>query len=346
MLLTPKQSRQLSLKEISIVPLLAAVSFLFLFLLMSSCMSGQKKKSSSEQVPKVVPVFNADSAYRYLARQLSFGPRVPNTEGHEACGDFLTEKMRSFGGTVTEQTMQLMAFDGSLLNARNIIVSFNSEINRRVLLFAHWDSRPWADEDPDPLNRYKAIPGANDGASGVAVLMEIARQLGLDSPASLGIDIILFDAEDYGQPSFSDGTRVEDSWCLGSQYWAKNPHIKNYSAEYGILLDMVGANNAVFAKEYFSLRYAAPIVNKVWNTAARIGYSKYFENTEGGAITDDHLYINRLAGIPSINIIDYRSDSPNGFFPYWHTLEDNLEKIDKTSLKAAGQTLLEFIYSE
>jgi len=346
MLLTPKKNQGLSLKEISIIPLLATVSFLFLFLLMSSCMSGQKKKSSSEQILKVVPVFNEDSAYYYLAGQLAFGPRVPNTEGHKACGDYLVEKMRSFGGTVTEQPMQLKAFDGSLLDARNIIVSFHPEKTRRILLFAHWDTRPWADEDPDPQNHNKAIPGANDGASGVAVLMELARHLGTTTSTSLGVDIILFDAEDYGQPSWFDGIRVEDSWCLGSQYWAKNPHIKNYSAEYGILLDMVGAKNAVFAKEYFSLRYAAPIVNKVWNTAARIGYSKYFENTEGGAITDDHLYINRLAGIPSINIIDYRSDSPNGFYPYWHTLEDNLDKIDKNTLKATGQTLLEFIYTE
>ncbi len=344
MLLAPKTPQRLSLKEISVILSLAAV--LFLLLLMTSCMSGQKKNSPSGQNLKVVPVFNEDSAYHYLSRQLDFGPRVPNTEGHKACGDYLVEKMRSLGGILTEQPMQLEAFDGNVLRARNIIASFDPEKKRRILLFAHWDTRPWADEDPDPQNHTKAIPGANDGASGVAVLMEIARHLGTTTPSSLGVDIILFDAEDYGQPSFSGRSRVEDSWCLGSQYWAKNPHVSNYSAEFGILLDMVGAKGAIFAKEYFSLRYAAPVVNKVWNTAARIGYSHYFENSEGGAITDDHLYINRLAGIPSINIIDYRSDTPNGFFPYWHTLEDSLDKIDKKTLKAAGQTLLELIYTE
>jgi hypothetical protein len=282
MLLAPQKNQGLSLKEISIIPLLATVSFLFLFLLMSSCMSGQKKKSSSEQILKVVPVFNEDSAYYYLAGQLAFGPRVPNTEGHKACGDYLVEKMRSFCGTVTEQTMQLMAFDGSLLNARNIIVSFNSEKNRRVLLFAHWDTRPWADEDPDPLNRNKAIPGANDGASGVAVLLEIARQLGLDSPASLGIDIILFDAEDYGQPSFSVGTRVEDSWCLGSQTGQKilMSAITPLNTEF---LDMVGAKNAVFAKEYF-LCVTQALLSISLEHCCQIGYSSYFENSEWCAI--------------------------------------------------------------
>ena len=200
MLLAPKTSQRLSLKEISVILSLAAV--LFLLLLMTSCMSGQKKNSPSEQNLKVVPVFNEDSAYHYLARQLDFGPRVPNTEGHKACGDYLVEKMRSLGGILTEQPMQLVAFDGSVLRARNIIASFDPEKTRRILLFAHWDTRPWADEDPDPQNHTKAIPGANDGASGVAVLMEIARHLGTTAPASLGVDIICSMPKITGSPLF------------------------------------------------------------------------------------------------------------------------------------------------
>lgn len=322
------------------------VSILFVFILLHSCVGGNKKDLSIEQPKRLVPVFNVDSAYHYLAQQVAFGPRLPNTPEHQACGDFLTDKLRSFGGIVTEQTMQLQAFDGTKLAARNIIASFAPEKQRRILLFAHWDTRPWADEDPNIQNRDQPIPGANDGASGVAVLLEIARHLNQSAPTSAGVDIIFFDAEDYGQPSFYPGAAVEDSWCLGSQYWAKNPHSPNYSAEYGILLDMVGAKDAVFAKEHYSLRYAAPIVNKVWNIAAKIGYGAYFDHARGGAIIDDHLYINVLAGIPCIDIIDYRSDSPQGFFPYWHTMEDDMDKIDKNTLKAVGQTLMELLYTE
>ena len=212
------------------------------------------------------------------------------------------------------------------------------------MLFAHWDSRPWSDHDPDPANYNTPVLGANDGASGVGVLLEIARQLGQTAP-EVGVDIIFFDAEDYGAPETFTGNS-EDSWCLGSQYWARNPHKSGYKANYGILLDMVGAPGATFYKEQISMHYAAHIVKKVWDKAQSLGFSQYFINEELGAITDDHLYINRITGIPSIDIIQYDKYSSKGFGHYWHTINDTMENIDKSTLHAVGTTVMHVVYSE
>ena len=187
------------------------------------------------------------------------------------------------------------------------------------------------------------MDGADDSGSGVGALLEIARQIGQKAPG-IGIDIIFFDAEDYGTPEFvTDYT--PDSWCLGTQFWAKNPHVPNYTAEYGILLDMVGGKNATFFKEQQSLRAAAPIVEMVWSAARDLGYGKYFINAAGGAITDDHQYVISGRNIPSIDIINYDPESKTGFASYWHTQKDNMENIDRETLKAAGQTVLEVIYN-
>lgn len=291
-----------------------------------------------------VPTFNGDSAYTYVANQVNFGPRVPNTQAHKACGDYLAGELTRLGAKLFVQETILTAYNGDRLEASNIIGSYNPENNKRVLLFAHWDSRPYADRDPDPANHYKPIDGADDGASGVGVLLEIARQLQQNDPG-IGIDIIFFDAEDYGEPAFTRGNNA-DSWCLGSQFWAKNPHVKNYRADYGILLDMVGSKNATFYKEGYSMHYAAPIVQKVWDTARELGYGRYFLNAEGGTITDDHIYVQRGRGIPCIDIINLDSDTAHGFGAYWHTLNDTMENIDPATLKAVGQTVLEVIYKK
>ena len=237
----------------------------------------------------------------------------------------------------------LTAYDGTKLEARNIIGSFDPENSKRVLLFAHWDSRPYSDHDPDPSKHRTPLDGADDGGSGVGALLEIARQIGQKAPG-IGIDIIFFDAEDYGTPEFvTDYT--PDSWCLGTQFWAKNPHVPNYTAEYGILLDMVGGKNATFFKEQQSLRAAAPIVEMVWSAARDLGYGKYFINATGGALIDDHQYVISGRNIPSIDIINYDPESKTGFASYWHTQKDNMENIDRETLKAAGQTVLEVIYN-
>lgn len=289
------------------------------------------------------PDFHADSAYRYVEKQVSFGLRVPNTAVHKACADYLVSELKRFGAKLYVQEARLTAYDGTQLQAFNIIGSYNPELPKRILLFAHWDSRPFADHDPDPKNHHTPIDGADDGASGVGVLLEIAQQLQIKDPG-IGIDIIFFDAEDYGTPAFE--TRyVPDSWCLGSQFWGKNPHVPNYKADFGILLDMVGAKNATFYKESTSMKYAAPIVEKVWSTARALGYGKYFIHATGGAITDDHEYVIKGRNIPCIDIINYDPETPVGFGHYWHTVKDNMDNIDPATLKAVGQTVLEVIYT-
>jgi hypothetical protein len=289
------------------------------------------------------PVFNPDSAYAFVERQVLFGPRVPNTEAHRACARYLASELERFGARIYVQEAVLTAYNGDRLQASNIIGVFNPEQTKRVLLFAHWDSRPYSDHDPDPANHYKPVDGADDGASGVGVLLEIARQIG-QYRIGIGVDIIFFDAEDYGVPVFLNDSQ-HDTWCLGAQFWAKNPHVPNYRADFGILLDMVGSKNATFFKEIYSLQYAAPIVERVWNTARNLGFGKFFLDAKGGAIVDDHLYVNTGRGIPSINIINYNPGTTHGFGSYWHTQQDTMDNIDRETLKAVGQTVLEVIYN-
>ncbi len=319
-----------------------------LFLGLVSCGSGHSPgRSTTEQATQPeatipVPSFNADSAYAYIYKQVSFGPRVPNTEAHLACGDWLVETMSAFADTTYVQQTRVRAYNGKLLNIRNIIGAFQPEHRHRILLCAHWDSRPYADWDPDPENHYRAIDGANDGASGVGVLLEVARILHQQYPDK-GVDIIFFDAEDYGAHRHSS-VADQDTWALGSQHWARNPHIQGYQASFGILLDMVGAANATFLHEGFSMLYAPNIVRRVWREAQRLGYGQFFINQAGSYITDDHYYINTIINIPTINIIHLDQSTPHGFFPQWHTMDDNMDVIDKQTLFAVGHTLLAIIY--
>lgn len=313
-------------------------------LLFSAC-QGKKKNNSTQRdnAPQTRIEFSADSAYRYIAEQVAFGPRIPDSKAHEDCGNYLVNKMKSFGAEVQEQKADIRAWDGKTLPMRNIIASFQPENAQRILLFAHWDCRPWSDMEETKNLQMKAVLGANDGASGVGVLMEVARQLGKAQTLPVGVDIIFFDLEDYGVPDWEKD--VKDSWCLGSQYWAKHPHKAGYTANYGILLDMVGTRNACFMWEYISKRYAPDVVQKVWNKAQELGYGQFFIQADGGILTDDHLYINTLAGIPSIDIIDFDNDR-GGFFEGWHTQHDDMSNIDKLTLQAVGNTLMHIIYSE
>lgn len=323
-------------------------SFALAALLMACGNTGGSKTNTSaaiKEYQKVSPDFSADSAYQYVAKQVEFGPRVPNSKEHIACGDYLVESLKRLGADVTEQKMTVTAFDGTKLNARNIIGSYGIEKKNRVLLFAHWDTRPFADSDADESRWREPILGANDGASGVGVLLEIARQINMKAPA-IGVDIIFFDAEDYGEPSFTKEVTEGDWWCLGSQYWAKNPHIKDYRAKFGILLDMVGAKNATFFREYYSMHYAESVVGKVWGTANQLGYGDYFINRNEGGATDDHLYVNKYRHIPSIDIIQMDEHNDYSFGHYWHTHKDNMDIIDSKTLGVVGQTVLEVIYKE
>ena len=308
-----------------------------------ACGSKQSKPSTQPQAAVVVPTFNADSAYQYTAQQVAFGPRVPNTEAHRQCGEWLEAELTRLGAQVTAQRVTLRAYDGTVLAARNIIGSYKPETRKRVILCAHWDSRPWADADPDPKNHRTPILGANDGASGVGVLLEVARQLQAQ-PTAIGIDIIFFDAEDYGTHADEEESTEGITWCLGSQYWARVPHTADYMARFGILLDMVGGKDARFHREGYSDYYAKHVVDKVWAAAHASGHGGWFPYADGGVITDDHLPINEIARIPCIDIIGHYPET--GFAPTWHTMDDTMDNIDPTVLRAVGQTVMQVIYNE
>lgn len=297
-------------------------------------------------VKPVGPSFNADSAYAYAARQCDFGPRVMNSEAHDRCAAWIAGKFRSLGCTVEEQKTNVTGYDGTSLRCENIIAHVNPQATTRILLCAHYDSRPWADNDPDSLNWHKPVMAANDGASGVAVMLEIARLLKAKPLANIGVDLVCFDAEDWGTPQWAGVADKEETWALGAQYWAA--HIpQGYGPRYGILLDMVGGEGSRFYQEVMSKQFAPAIVKKVWRAAAQCGMSAYFPKDEGGAITDDHIPVNQVAHIPTIDIIPYFPDcQQSSFGPTWHTVSDTMDHIDKQVLKAVGQTIVQVLYSE
>jgi len=299
------------------------------------------KTESSKSKPKPAvqtPKFSADSAYQFIQKQVDFGPRTPGTAEHKACAEWLEKTMKQYADEVNVQTAEVIVYTGAKKPMYNIISSFNPAADYRVLLCAHWDTRHIADHDSDPARTKEPIIGANDGGSGVGVLMEIARML-KNTPIDMGVDIIFFDVEDYGD---SD---TDDSYCLGSQYWGNNLHKVGYTAKYGILLDMVGAADATFLREQISDLFASNIVDKVWSTAESLGYGSYFKQERTRTpITDDHLYVNQRAGIPTIDIIHY---TPQGSFGhFWHTHKDDMKVIDKGALKAVGQTVATVLYKE
>ena len=325
----------------SIILIIIIVFFIF------SCNDSKRNKSQCtnaiEQISIDIPSFNADSAFYFVKAQTDFGPRVPNTEAHKNCAHFLHKQLERYCDKVMVQHFTARTFDGVKINGKNIIGSFFPEKEKRILLAAHWDSRPFADHDANPANRETPIDGANDGASGVGVLLEIARQLKEKNP-EIGVDIIFFDAEDWGTKNSKNDSG--DWWCLGSQHWARNPHVPNYKADFGILLDMVGAPNAKFLQEEISMRFAARIVAKVWSKAYKLGHKDYFLNTAGHPITDDHQYVNQIAKIPMINIIHQDHTTGTGFVSTWHTTQDNISNIDKQTLYVVGTTVLGVIYDE
>lgn len=317
------------------------IKYLFIALLgvtaTLGCSSANGKTEHTAQ-PKVETKveFNGDSAYAYVAAQCDFGPRVPNTKAHKACGEWLVQELSKRGKVIT-QDITLDAYDGTKLEVRNIICQINPDTTRRVLLLAHWDCRPWADDDPNPAKRKEPVMGANDGASGAGVLLEAARVL--SEKCKIGVDILLVDAEDWGD---SEGADSQNTWALGTQYWVKNMHRPGYRPMFGILLDMVGTKNAVFRQEYFSMQHAQQIMDIVWKEAIKSGYGRYFSTAQGGAITDDHYFVNE-AGIPCIDIIDQNSVTGTGFFEQWHTTDDTMTHISAETLKAVGQTVVNVI---
>lgn len=318
-------------------------------LILSACSTpGKAPQQAEPQAQAALPSvssFSADSAYAYVAAQTVFGPRVPGTDAHAKCVDYLTAKMRQFGAEVSIHEAMGTTYDGAPQPVRNIIASYRPDRVKRILLCAHYDSRPWADHDKNKALRDKPISGANDGASGVGVLMEIGRQLQAKQPA-VGVDIIFFDAEDGGTPDHKEtGDYRPDTWCVGSQLWAKGPG-RDAQHLFGILLDMVGDSAATFPMELFSRKNASDIVDKVWTMAERLGHGGRFLRSDGSFITDDHYYINSLTRIPTIDIIHYEPQSGKGFCRTWHTQDDTIDRISSATLRDVGEVVLGVIYSE
>ena len=339
------------------------VSLLHLFT--SSLLNcGNTKSSSANEAAQqpVGPTFVADSAYLFCEQQCQFGPRTMNSAAHDQCEQWIIQKFQQYGLTVTTQKATLKGYDGTPLQSTNIIASYRPELTDRILLCAHWDCRPWADNDPDEANWHKPVLAANDAATGVAVMLEIARLISSVEAAkstaaadsslstihsSLGIDFLCFDAEDYGFPQWETIDDPGNTWALGSKYWAENPHTAGYKARYGILLDMVGGQGAQFYQEIMSKHYAKHIVDKVWQAAAVVGFGSSFPTAEGGGITDDHIPVNTVANIPCIDIIPYYPTcEQSSFGPTWHTLNDDMAHLDKNTLRAVGQTIIQVLFSE
>ena len=320
------------------------ITALAALVIMAACGNSTKKIVDDGKQAVVTASFDADSSYAFCQKQCSFGPRTMNSDAHDDCGKWIVEKFQSYGLQVTEQRAILKGFDGTPLNSNNIIARYQPQLAERIMLCAHWDSRPWADNDPDEANHTKPVMAANDGASGVAVMLEVARVLTTDTcQLPIGIDFVCFDAEDWGSDN------VSDSWALGAQHWAQSftLHPSPFTYRYGILLDMVGGQGARFYQEGFSKYYANHVVKRVWAAAATAGYSSFFPQEDGGTITDDHGPVNEVAGIPCIDIIPYYPNcEASSFGPTWHTVNDDMQHIDPATLKAVGQTLLQVIYTE
>lgn len=296
-----------------------------------------------------VPVFNADSAYFFVEKQVGFGPRVPGSAAHKKCAAWLVSEFKRHGMTVVEQKFKAETYFGPL-DAINIVAQYKPELPNRILLCAHWDSRHIADHDTK--DKDKPILGADDGGSGVALLLEMARMLSAN-PADIGVDLVCFDAEDLGKesddtpdaPSVMQQEQANNAtWCLGSQYWARNLHKPSYSAKFGILLDMVGARGAQFPREGYSAANAPLIQDKIWAIASELGHSGLFVNKRAGGITDDHVFVMRGTRIPTVDIISMPNEPPHVFGSYHHTHADNMDIIDRSILDAVGKVVATVVY--
>lgn len=323
-------------KQLSVIALL----FVLGFSCFTSCKSDPKPAKSTEPKKRVkVPAFDGQGAYDYVQKQVNFGVRVPGTDTHKQCKDWLVSELEELGAEVEIQEFKASFFDVKDAESYNIIAAINPKLNNRVLLAAHWDTRLLADKDDEEQD--KPIDGADDGASGVGVLLQIAKTI-KENPIDLGVDIIFFDAEDNGIDADSPAESKPESWCLGSQYWYKNKD-RNYKAKFGILLDMVGAKDAMFPLEGYSRDHAGIYQDKIWTLAGRMGYGDLFQKKlMGGGITDDHVYMIK-AGIPSVDIINYPT---NSFGHYHHTHDDNMDNIDINTLKRVGQVVTAVLYKE
>lgn len=280
--------------------------------------------------------FDADSAYQFIARQVEMGPRVPGSAAHARCHQWIVDRLTAMGATVELHDTTVVSPAGKAVKVRNIRALVNPQAHRRVMLAAHYDTRPWADRDSDPANYHTPIDGANDGASGVAVILELLRNYPASS--TTGLEILLLDQEDSG--SYTGDDR---EWCLGSQAYAAKLGPLDRRPDFGVLLDMVGGRGATFPREYFSQAMAPQVNNRVWGAASAAGQSSRFPDRVGGAVNDDHVYLLE-AGIPIVDIIESHNPATGSFNPTWHTLDDTLDNIDRATLASVGAVVTQAIY--
>lgn len=319
--------------------LVHALTVAFLAALIISCSQESPERLNFEEKGREVPEFSADSAYHFVQHQVNFGPRNPNSEGHKNTKNYLMGKLREYAGTASVFTQEFthVGYNSDTLGLSNIIASFNPQSSDRIMLCAHWDTRPRGEEDPERPDQ--PILGADDGGSGVGVLLELARLMSDQSP-EIGVDIILFDGEDYGKSGSLE------HYFLGSRYWANNPPVPGYRPRFGILLDMVAGENARFPKEQYSVQYAPALVNEIWSIASEKGYGDIFVDEQGTYISDDHVVINRILNIPTIDVIRHEPGTEEVVFaPYWHTQNDDMDIISRETLRAVGEIMVELIYN-
>lgn len=295
-----------------------------LALLLLACGGGEAAQSNAQVTDSTPREFDGSRAMAYVRTQMAFGPRVPGTAAHRNAGDWLVTELRTRADTVIVQTWTHQTADGKRLPMRNVLARFNPSATERVLYLAHWDSRPTAEKAADPAARSGPTPGANDGASGVAVLLGIADALKAQ-PASIGVDLLFVDGEDWGD--FDSNTDV----LIGSRYFVE--HLPgNFAPRFGVLFDMVGKPDARFLYEPHSMRAAPDVIQLVWSTAQRLGHGAYFPTRETFAITDDHLpFIEK--GFKVIDVIDIDYD-------YHHTPEDTEDKVSERTLQVVGDVAM------
>ena len=307
--------------------------FLSVVILFSSCnqrQEGPQQTSRSQTtLPKMnVPEFNGAKALAQLTAQTDFGPRKPNSNGHKKCLVYIAAELGKYAEKVNRQDFLHTGYDNEVLKLSNVFGSFNDSIDERILLLAHWDTRPRSDEEKDQAKQHRPILGANDGASGVAVLLELAR-LFKQSPPPIGVDILFVDGEDYGK------AHDLESYFLGSRHFmkVKSPE---YKPRFAILVDMVGDKDLQIPMEQNSMKYAPEAVELIWSTAEKLGVTQFI-NVPGEQISDDHIPLND-GGLATVDIIDFQ-------YPYWHTSQDTPDKCSAESLEAVGKVLTHVIYS-
>ncbi len=281
-----------------------------------------------------VPRFDEDHAFSYLVAQCDFGPRNPGSDGYYACLDYLiTELDQSANEIILQDFSYQERRYNKRYNLENIIARFNPDSEFQTVISAHWDTRPWADQEDLRQDRDQPIIGANDGASGVAILLELAKIMG-ENPPPIGVNLVFFDGEDLGVPG------ENDTYCQGSRFFAKNLPIPR--PDEAINLDMVGDKQLVLPIERYSLEYHPELVRHLWDRAKDMGLDAFIGRVDY-AIYDDHIPLNEIAGIPSIDIIDFKY--PNSYANFWHTMNDIPENCSEESLGQVGALMVDYIYN-